>query len=127
MWKQCKCGRKIFNNTNTAIEVTCQCGLRVAVEPYDASVKAYANTARDLTRGPGTTLTKILSWFVTKPADCDCADRAYTMNAWGKTGCIDNFDTIINWLRESAEQNNKYFNEKVVRAVVMFAINISRQ
>jgi hypothetical protein len=78
-----------------------------------------------LSSGPGTVLTNLLSWFITKPPNCSCSDRAELMNLWGPEGCKENFRTILGWLRESALDNNYPYNEIAVTALVKLCISIS--
>jgi len=77
-------------------------------------------------RGPGTILKTLLSWFVTQPPNCACADRAKLMNLWGKEKCLAELPTILGWLRESALDNNVTYSEFVVTCLVKFAIRISK-
>lgn len=78
-----------------------------------------------LTYGPGTNLAKLLSWFVTKPPNCLCDDRAKLMNLWGKDKCLEELPTILGWLRESALDTNTPYSEFVVTHVVKLAIRLS--
>ncbi len=68
--------------------------------------------------GPGTTLHKIITWFIPKPEGCDCANRVLVMNAWKKERCLQELPTILSWLRESALDNNIPYSEYVIAAVV---------
>src|SRR5690349_14788421 len=81
-----------------SIEALQQEGLAVP----DYLLKAAGPSPVLLTRGPGTTLSSFLSWFVTKPPNCACDDRAALMNLWGKKECMKQLPTILSWLRESA-------------------------
>jgi len=80
----------------------------------------------DLSKGPGTLLKQWISWFITKPVDCTCDDRAELMNLWGKKKCKQEIRTILNWLRESALDNNVRYSEFVVSTIVKAAIILSR-
>lgn len=51
---------------------------------------------------PGTQLKMMLGWFVTRPPNCDCEDRAMLMDIWGVQGCRRHKKEILGWLRESA-------------------------
>lgn len=79
----------------------------------------------DLSHGPGTALKSILSWFVTQPPNCNCADRAELMNLWGVKGCKENISTIYGWLRESALDNNIQYSEFLIAPLVKLAIKVS--
>ncbi len=68
--------------------------------------------------GPGTTLHKIITWFIPKPEGCDCANRVAVMNSWGKDRCLQELPTILSWLRESALDNNIPYSEYVIATVV---------
>lgn len=69
-------------------------------------------------RGPGTTLHSLITWFIPKPENCDCANRVDVMNAWGYERCQQEFKTILGWLRESALDNNYGYSEFVIAAVL---------
>lgn len=55
--------------------------------------------------GPGTELKKILAGIgITASESCDCNAKARQMDVWGVDGCNENFDVIVNWLREGADR-----------------------
>ncbi|GIW60111.1 MAG: hypothetical protein KatS3mg087_1177 [Patescibacteria group bacterium] len=55
--------------------------------------------------GPGTELKKILSSIGINPTEsCDCNAKARQMDIWGVEGCEENFDTIVQWLREGKDR-----------------------
>ena len=68
--------------------------------------------------GPGTTLHRIITWFIPQPAGCSCANRVNVMNVWGRDRCLQELPTILSWLRESALDNNYPYSEYVIGAVV---------
>ena len=68
--------------------------------------------------GPGTTLHKIITWFIPKPEGCDCANRVLVMNSFGYQRCLQELPTILSWLRESALDNNIPYSEYVIATVV---------
>jgi hypothetical protein len=72
--------------------------------------------------GPGTELTKILSWFAKDTPGCKCKDRAHTMNIWGVQGCKNNMDTILDWLQESAKERKIPYVRSLARSLVNLAI-----
>ena len=76
--------------------------------------------------GPGTVLKYLISWFVTKPLNCACEDRADIMNAWGVEGCNQNIPQILGWLRESALDNNIRYSEFWIACMVRLAITLAR-
>jgi len=54
--------------------------------------------------GPGTELKAILTSVGINPGpNCSCRGRMITMDEWGVEGCEQNFDTIVGWLNESAD------------------------
>lgn len=56
-------------------------------------------------KGPGTELMKILdSIGIKESPTCDCAGKANQMDVWGVSGCKENRDTIIQWIREGQEK-----------------------
>lgn len=68
--------------------------------------------------GPGTTLKKLISWFVEQPPNCGCANRIALMNAWGKQRCREELPTILSWLRESAYDNDLPYSEYVISTIL---------
>lgn len=68
--------------------------------------------------GPGTTLKKLISWFVDQPANCACPSRIAVMNAWGKERCREETRTILSWLRESAYDNDLPYSEYLITTIV---------
>lgn len=73
--------------------------------------------------GPGTELTKMLSWFAKDTPGCKCRDRANTMNIWGVQGCRNNIETILDWLEEAAKERSIPFIRPLARSLVNLAIN----
>lgn len=68
--------------------------------------------------GPGTTLHNWITWFIPQPINCSCPNRVKLMNAWGKQRCRQEIPTILNWLRESALDNNIKYSEFAIAAAV---------
>lgn len=68
--------------------------------------------------GVGSTLHKLITWFIPQPANCSCPNRVAIMNAWGKERCLEELPTILSWLRESALDNGYPYSEFVISAVV---------
>lgn len=75
--------------------------------------------------GVGTTLHKLITWFVPQPEGCDCPNRVNIMNAWGPERCLKELPTILSWLRESALDNNHPYSEYVIATVVKNIIKYS--
>lgn len=108
-------------------EVTILHSIQGCVERKEP-IPPYLNVNNlDLSHGPGTNLKKVLSWFITKPEGCPCDDRAVIMNMWGRSGCQQNIPTILGWLRESALDNDVWFNEFVVASLVKTIIFFSKE
>lgn len=82
----------------------------------------YANKGNS-DSGPGTELTKILSWFAKDTPGCKCKDRANTMNIWGVKGCRNNIETILDWLEEAAKERSILFIRPLAKSLVNLAIN----
>jgi len=80
----------------------------------------------DTLQGPGTVLKKMLSWFITKPPNCSCSDRAELMDVWGPDKCKENLRTILGWLRESALDNGYPYSEFLIKYMIELAISLSR-
>ncbi len=80
----------------------------------------------DLSHGPGTSLKNFLSWFITQPPNCSCNDRAKLMNLWGKKKCLEEFSTIMGWLRESALDSGIRYSEIVLSYSVKTIIRMSK-
>ena len=79
-------------------------------------------------QGPGTELKKLISWFYSpSKKKCKCQTRIAKMNAWGPDKCAENIDTIMRWLRHSAQMNSVIFIEPAVRILVWIAIRRSRK
>jgi len=65
-------------------------------------------------KGTGTRLAYAISWFQITPPNCNCSNRAETMDLWGIDRCIENKTIILGWLRESALNNNIPYSEYVI-------------
>lgn len=81
-------------------------------------VIAISGLDTDLEDGPGTSLARILSWFIPKPENCNCSNRVTVMNAWGPKRCLEELPTILSWLRESALDNNYKYSEIAISTIV---------
>lgn len=72
--------------------------------------------------GPGTDLKNMISWFIwdTSATECNsCINREHLMNLWGKQGCRDNIELILDWLQESAAKRRLPFIRSLVKLVVL--------
>lgn len=68
--------------------------------------------------GPGTTLHRVITWFIEQPPNCPCPNRRLLMDSWGAEKCLENKKEILGWLRESARINNIKYNEFVLSATL---------
>ena len=90
------------------------------------SVVACFSQQTHLGEGPGTELKKILSWFVKPIPTCPCHARMRTMNEWGPDGCQARIETILDWLKDSAEKQRLPFIRPIVAIIVQKAISNAR-
>ena len=92
------------------------------------NIKSYIPqvTVKTVTHGPGTELEKLISWFKKKNTRCKCQDRINKMNQWGPDKCVENMDTILRWLRQSAATHKIPFIRPVVKKLVERAIYNAR-
>lgn len=81
---------------------------------------------KESNEGPGTTLHNLITWFIPQPENCSCPNRVAVMNAWGKERCLQELPTILDWLRESALDNNYPYSEYVIAAVVKTILTFSK-
>jgi|LakMenEpi03Aug12_release.lakeMendotaPanAssembly.Ray.scaffolds.fasta_scaffold503657_2 hypothetical protein len=72
--------------------------------------------------GPGTELTKLLSWFAKDTPGCKCKDHANLMNVWGVDGCRNNMETILQWLETAAKDRGIPFIKPLAKSLVNLAI-----
>lgn len=85
--------------------------------------KSQPSNKIDTSEGPGTELTKLLSWFAKDTPGCKCKDRAHIMDIWGVQGCRNNIETILDWLEEAAKQRSLPFVRALAKSLVNLAIN----
>lgn len=79
----------------------------------------------DYRPGPGNELKKMLAWFARPSESCNCDTRADTMNDWGVEGCLQNIETITDWLLEEAEARglpHGRFTRTIAKSLVTTAI-----
>lgn len=97
------------------------------VKEYIHQIKHFLTTEEPNQKisgeGPGTELTKMLSWFAKDTPGCKCRDRANTMNIWGVQGCRNNIETILDWLEEAAKERSIPYIRPLARSLVSLAIN----
>lgn len=79
--------------------------------------------------GPGTELKKILSYLRIFPNEdsCDCNFHVNVMNAWGPKRCLNDINTIVDWLEESSKKRSwKWvFNRSVTATLIVFACKLA--
>jgi hypothetical protein len=77
--------------------------------------------------GPGTALKDSLARFGFKETEgCGCGAHAATMDKRGPDWCEENIETIVGWLRESAEKQRLPFSAWLAKLFVKRAIRKSR-
>lgn len=82
---------------------------------YGALIKAGKRPSRELASmagltipeqqpktGPGTELTKLLSWFATPSKKCNCSKKSTLMDRWGPQKCRQQHAVIVTWLVDEA-------------------------
>jgi hypothetical protein len=80
----------------------------------------------DTSKGPGTELSKIVTWFAKKTSTCSCDKHIIKMNLWGPDECERRIETIIRWLRYEATIQKKPFEKHVVILMIRVAIRNAR-
>jgi len=78
--------------------------------------------------GPGTELTKILSYlYITKVENCGCGIHAEQMNLWGAKECRVRLDEITTWMKEACDTKKwKWiWNEYAARSLILMACDLS--
>ena len=103
--------------TTTTPEICRACGRATPPQDINEVTMSLAHIVPSDT-GPGTTLHKLITWFVPQPKGCACPNRVTVMNAWGIERCRLEKATILSWLRESALENNYPYSEYVISAVL---------
>ena len=81
-------------------------------------ISANKSPLLDLPGGPGTMLSKFLSWFSAATPGCGCEERAAIMDAWGVEGCRENLPTILHWLRSSAHAAGIPYTESGTKIIL---------
>lgn len=84
----------------------------------------------DVSKGPGDELARLLWWFKSAKQCSRCKKRQQQMNNWGETGCKENLETIVAWLRQSAREHGfpkALTPDFALRAVIKYAISCYRK
>ena len=88
----------------------------------------YSGDVDPMVRGPGTELHRLLGRFgIHMQKGCGCKGRMVQMNKWGPVGCAENFETIIEWLKEEAGKRGLPFFSMPARMLVRRAIANARK
>jgi hypothetical protein len=88
----------------------------------------YSGDVDPMVRGPGTELHRLLGRFgIHMQKGCGCKGRMVQMNKWGPAGCAENFETIIEWLKEEAGKRGLPFFSMPARMLVRRAIANARK
>lgn len=77
--------------------------------------------------GPGTELTKLLSYFTRKPSGCSCVAHAKQMDAWGPDKCEEERETILCWLEVEARKKKIPYFRYLANIALTKAIANSRK
>jgi len=78
--------------------------------------------------GPGTHLHRMLARFgIRSSSECACRSRMIQMNKWGCDGCEENFDTIIEWLKQESSRRGIPFIAPLANVLVRRAIAKARK
>ena len=76
----------------------------------------------------GDILKASIEWFNIREDGCEtCLDHVRQMNEWGPDGCAENLETIVGWLKESAEKRGLPFSRWVALLAVKRAIRQARK
>lgn len=83
----------------------------------------------DLGIGPGTDLHRFLGKLgIHSTPDCQCRKHIKEMNQRGKQWCIENIETILNWMHEEASKRGLPFPaRRLIRSVVLRIIKRSKE
>ena len=78
--------------------------------------------------GPGTELSKILSWFgINATPNCPCRKRAGIMDMRGPKWVEENTDTVLDWLKEEADKRKLPFFRAAGQMVLRRAVKRARK
>ena len=82
---------------------------------------------KEATKGTGTILKHKIWWFVQPTLSCDCESKAAVMDAWGPDRCEQERETILDWLKESADEQKILFIRFAMSMVLSSAIKEARK
>ena len=73
--------------------------------------------------GPGTELKQMFSLMLLDATpECLCHPRAALMDQMGSRWCVENIETIVDWLEEQASERKMAFDREVARRLALIAI-----
>jgi len=88
----------------------------------------FPPTLEEHPNGPGTILSGIIKNFgISMTPNCKCMKHAMEMNKNGPEWCEQNIETILEWIKEEANNRKIPFVSSLVRMAVTQAINKSKK
>ena len=86
-----------------------ECKAKLTPEQLAQREAARAEQEKQVARGPGTQLHKLITKFTGEKitASCGCKSHIAAMNRNGPAWCRDNVDTIVGWMEEEIERRLK--------------------
>src|SRR5690349_16560691 len=86
------------------------------------------NSVKAILEGPGTELKKLIAKLgLTAKPGCKCNQRRLIRNQWCPDKCLENIDTIVDWLSEEAERAKLPFTAIGARIIVKRAIRNAKK
>jgi hypothetical protein len=86
----------------------------------------FPKTLENHPDGAGTILSNFLKKIgITSTPNCLCRQRAIEMNEKGTDWCLQNLDTIVEWLKEEADKRQYTYQDWCIKALVNRAIKRS--
>lgn len=86
----------------------------------------FPKTLENHPDGPGTILSNFLKKIgITSTPNCSCRQRAIEMNEKGPDWCLQNLDTIVQWLKEEADKREYVYQDWCIKALVNRSIKRS--
>jgi len=86
----------------------------------------FPKTLENHPDGPGTILSNFLKKIgITSTPNCLCRQRAIEMNEKGSEWCLQNLETIVEWLKEEADKREYTYQDWCIKALVNRAIKRS--
>jgi hypothetical protein len=115
---------KGFDITRRAALV--QLDAMMAGNPEGFFQQFFPKTLENHPDGAGTILSNFLKKIgITSTPNCLCRQRAIEMNEKGTDWCLQNLDTIVEWLKEEADKRKYTYQDWCIKALVNRAIKRS--